>query len=171
MRLPADIQPHSIIPLIDSREQTPWDLPALGTPQTVTLDTGDYSYLGGERELAIERKSLTDLLGCIGGERERFERELTRMLAYPTRALIIEASWPDLERGEWRSKVTAAAAVGSVLGWIGWGIPCILAGDRARAAKYAARLIYLTARRRWRECRALAAGIREFEAMAEEAAA
>ena len=83
-----------------------------------TLTTGDYSVKGLETIIAVERKSLPDLLGCIGQQRERFDREVQRLLAYPCRAVIIECSWADLEQGEWRSQVTPAAAIGSVLGWI-----------------------------------------------------
>jgi len=33
-------------------------------------------FVGLEDRVGIERKSLSDLLGCIGGSRDRFEREL-----------------------------------------------------------------------------------------------
>ena len=62
--------------------------------------------------MAIERKG-ADLLQAIGAERERFEREIQRLLAFPVRAIVIEATWGELERGDWRSKVTPAAAMGS----------------------------------------------------------
>lgn len=78
-----------------------------------------------------------------------------RLLAYPVRALVIEASWADLERGDWRSKVTSAAAIGSVLGWIAAGVPVVMAGDHDRAGRYVSRILYIAARRRWREARAL----------------
>src|SRR5688572_20376527 len=105
MKLPADIPPESIVAVADSREQTPWNLSPLQVVQG-TLTTGDYSLAGLEHVVAIERKSLSDLLGCIGQDRERFDREVQRLLAYPCRALIVEASWADIEMGEWRSKVT-----------------------------------------------------------------
>jgi hypothetical protein len=34
-----------------------------------------------EHVVAIERKSLGDLIGCIGVERERFDRVVQRLLA------------------------------------------------------------------------------------------
>lgn len=39
--------------------------------------------------LAIERKSIPDLLRSISQERERFMRELARLRSYTTRALLI----------------------------------------------------------------------------------
>jgi ERCC4-type nuclease len=157
-RLPAELRPEAVTAIIDTREQLPLDLSPL---QSVagTLTTGDYSVRGLETIVAVERKELGDLLGCIGQERERFDREIMRLLAYPTRALVVEATWADLEAGQWRSQVTPAAAVGSLLGWIAAGVPIIMAGDHERAGRYVGRLLYTAARRRWREARALAGAI------------
>ncbi len=129
--LPAELRPDQVVAIIDTREQLPLDLSPLRT-EAATLPTGDYSVRGLESIVAIERKGLGDLLACIGGERERFDREVQRLLGYPVCAVIVEATWPDLERGDWRSHVTPAAAVGSVLGWIAAGIPFIM-GRRPRA--------------------------------------
>ena len=152
--LPAEPKPESIVAIVDSREQTPLDLARLQTVEG-TLTTGDYSVLGLEHVIAIERKSLGDLISCVGVERSRFDREVQRLLAYPVRAIVVESSWADLERGEWRSRVTPAAAIGSCLGWICSGVPIVMAGDHARAGRYVSRLLYIAARRRWREARAL----------------
>ena len=158
--LPAELRPEQVCAVVDTREQLPLDLSPLRMI-TATLATGDYSVVGLESVVAIERKSLSDLLACVGTERERFDREVQRLLAYPVRCLVGEATWPELERGEWRSQVTPAAAIGSCLGWIGAGLPIILAGDHERAGRYVSRLLYTAARRRWREARALAVGILE----------
>jgi ERCC4-type nuclease len=151
------LKPENVTAIIDSREQLPLDLSPL---QTVagTLTTGDYSVQGLESIVAVERKSLPDLLGCVGQHRERFDREVQRLIAYPVRAIIIEASWADLEAGEWQSRVTPAAAIGSALGWIAQGVPIIMAGDHTRAGRYVSRLLFTAARRRWREARELVAG-------------
>ncbi len=147
----AEIKPEDLTAIVDSREQRPLDLLPLKMIGG-SLATGDYSILGLEASIAIERKSLPDLIGCVGQERERFDRECQRLLGYPTRAIVVESSWAELERGDWRSKVTAQAALGSVLGWIAMGIPIIFAGDRERAASHISRLMFIAARRRWREC-------------------
>lgn len=152
--LPAELRPEAVVALIDSREQLPID-PAPLRSEPATLATGDYSVKSLENVVAIERKSLPDLLGCIGQERGRFEKEIQRLLAYPVRAIVVEASWADLEAGDWRSQVTPAAAVGSVLGWIAAGVPIVMAGSRERAERYISRLLFIAARRRWREARPL----------------
>lgn len=150
----ATITPEQVTAVIDSREQTPLNLSPLQTVSG-TLPTGDYSIRGLEDIVAVERKSLPDLLACVGRERERFDREVHRLLAYPARCLVIEACWTDLERGEWRSAVKPAAAIGSVLGWIAFGLPVLMAGDHERAGQYTSRLLFIAARRRWREAHAL----------------
>ena len=155
--IPSELKPEQVVAIIDSREQLPLDLSPLQTVEG-TLATGDYSVQGLQHVVAVERKSLPDLLGCVGQHRERFDKEVQRLIAYPCRAIIIEASWADLEAGEWQSKITPAAAIGSTLGWIAQGVPIIMAGDHARAGRYVSRLLFTAARRRWREARELVAG-------------
>ncbi|MCY2987181.1 MAG: hypothetical protein NTY19_04835 [Planctomycetota bacterium] len=152
--IPAELRPESVVAIVDTREQTPLDLSPLRV-EVAGLTTGDYSVKGLEQIVAIERKELSDLLGCIGTERERFDREVMRLLAYPCRALVIEATWQDIEAGDWRSKITPAAALGSLLGWIAAGLPVVMAGDHDRAGRYVSRLLFTAARRRYREARAL----------------
>jgi DNA excision repair protein ERCC-4 len=135
-------------------EQLPFVLDPLRTI-TGTLAEGDYSVVGLESLIAIERKSLPDLVSCCAVERERFERELQRLLAYPTRCVVVEARWSDLEAGDWRSKVTPQSVTGSVLAWIGMGVPFLFAGDRGAAQRATGRLLFVAARRRYRELRAL----------------
>ena len=159
-QLPAELKAEQVTAVIDTREQCPLNVSPLRSI-TGTLTTGDYSVCGLESVVAIERKSLPDLLACIGGERERFDREVIRLLAYPVRCLVVESSWSELERGDWRSKITSSAAVGSVLGWVAMGLPVIMADDHDRAGKYVSRLLFTAARRRWREARALTMTIAE----------
>ena len=52
----------------DSREQQPYTF--AGFPAVVEvagLEAGDYSLAGFERRVAIERKSIQDLVGCLTG--------------------------------------------------------------------------------------------------------
>jgi ERCC4-type nuclease len=144
-----DLPFEAVTAVVDSREQLPLDLSPLRCV-VGTLDTGDYSVVGLERIVSVERKSLPDLVACVGRERERFQRELDRLRAFPVRLLVVEASWDDLESGPWRGRVTPAAVVGSVLSWQAAGLPVCLAGDRERASRVVARTLYLSARKQWR---------------------
>jgi DNA excision repair protein ERCC-4 len=160
--LPAELDPSKVVALVDTREQLPLDLSPLQM-ESATLSTGDYTVRALEGIVAIERKSLSDLVGCIGVERERFEREMQRIIAYPCRALVIESSWPEIEAGEWRSRVTPAAVIGSLLGWSAAGVPLLLCGDHQRAGQFVSRMLYIAARRRWREARALVGAATDME--------
>ena len=156
--IPAELKPEQVVAVVDTREQLPLDLAPLQTTLG-TLATGDYSVVGLEHVVSVERKSLPDFLGCVGTERERFDREVMRLLAFDVKALVIEATWQDLEAGEWRSKITPQAAIGSALGWIAMGLPILMAGDHERAGRYVSRLLFTAARRRWRESRQLIQGV------------
>ena len=148
--IPTELKPEHVTVIIDTREQRPLDLSPLRT-ERATLTTGDYSIWGLEHIVSIERKSLPDLVACVGSERKRFERVIQRLLAYPVRAIVVEADWGDLEAGDWRGRVTPESVLGSVLGWIARGIPVIAARDRECAGRYVSRLLLITARHRWRE--------------------
>jgi len=93
----------SELPVIiqDSREQKPLlfgDLHIRGVNKLETilhkLDEGDYSIAGLENKVFIERKSIQDLYGTLFQGRERFERELDRVVEkdYKYRYLIIEST-------------------------------------------------------------------------------
>lgn len=149
-RLKKTLAPEQITAIIDTREQTPVVLNPLKTVSG-TLATGDYSVLGLEHVIAVERKSLQDLIGCVGRDRERFDKEVQRLLAYPTRALVVEGYWIDIELQKYRGQVKPMAAIGSLLGWMAQGLPVIMAGDHERAGRYIARMLFTAARRRYEE--------------------
>ena len=125
------IKPSDITALIDTREQTPVTLEykpsCVLKSEKVGLYTGDYSIKGLENHVAIERKSLADLMGCIGTQRERFEKEIIRLKGYE----------------------------GTLMGWIADGIPVTMAKDHKRAGIFIARILWITANRRARELRNL----------------
>ena len=156
--LPATLTPDQVTAVIDQDEEIPFDVTPLRSV-TKHLTTGDYSILGLEKVVAIERKSLGDYLACVGGERDRFQRQVDRLMAFPVRALVIETTWPQLEAGDWRRQVTPESAIGTLIGIIAQGLPVLLAGDHARAGRYTSRLLFTAARRRWREARALVATV------------
>jgi DNA excision repair protein ERCC-4 len=154
MKLPSSIEPSKVVALVDTREQLPLDLSPLQV-EPATLATGDYTLKGLESLVAVERKSLDDLLGCVGRERERFDKEVQRLLAYPVRVLVVESTWGEIELGQWRSKVRPEAVIGSLLSWTAQGLPVHMAVDHRRAGQHVARLLFHVARKRYRELRSL----------------
>lgn len=124
--------------LIDTREQAPFLFMGTRyegiTTEKCCLPTGDYSLAGLEDKAAIERKSLDDLIMCLGKERERFKRELTRAKGYSLFAVVVEASWQDMARGCYQSKFNPHSACQSVSSFIAnYRIPFLFAGSRAGA--------------------------------------
>ncbi len=106
------------------------------TIQKASLTLGDYSILGFENKVAVERKSLADLVGCLGRDRERFERELQRARGLDAFAVVVEDSFLSLAKGEYRSQLNAHSACQSVASFMArYGIPFLFAGSRT-AAEY-----------------------------------
>lgn len=108
---------HPFTIVVDTRETKPWILvDTKGAPwptQPGTLKTGDYTIVGMEKEVTIERKGLQDFVNCVGGDRERFEKELERMKEYRHRAIIVEASQETICAGNWHGKTYPNSVLGS----------------------------------------------------------
>jgi len=114
---------------------------------TKGLKTGDYSVQGYEDKIAIERKSLQDFIACCGKERARFEREIDRLDGYRYRAIVIEADWAAIDLKQYRGAMHPNAIVGSALGFALSNVSVIMAGDRIRAGKMIARMLWIAANR------------------------
>lgn len=155
----STLDPEKIIAIVDTREQRPLSLEYKEgcklKSESGTLYTGDYSLKGFEKHVAIERKSLDDLMGCIGTQRERFEKEIVRLQSYPVKCLVCETNWHTIETGAYRSRVRPSSAIGTLMGWICQGIPVVMTDTHDRAGIFVARMLYITARRRYRELKSL----------------
>ncbi|MEL7640745.1 MAG: ERCC4 domain-containing protein [Solidesulfovibrio sp.] len=122
---------------IDNREQCGYDFTGYDcTIEAATLGTGDYSVIGFDDKIAVERKSIDDLLGCLTSGRERFEKELARARSLDRFCVVVEASFEDLAKGMYRSAMKPHAACQSVIAWqIRYGTPFVFAGSR-KASEY-----------------------------------
>ena len=158
--LPATMPIEAVVAVVDSREQHPYTFDRI-QQQTATLTTGDYSAAGMLDHIAIERKSLPDLIGVVGRDRERFEREIQRLLAFPVRAIVVEASWQDIDAGEWRGRVTPLQARESLLSWIVRGVPCVMAGSRGRATAMVESILIRSVTHQYRRMRELGRHIQQ----------
>lgn len=143
--------------IVDTREQRPFTFEHERYDvqiQPGTLSIGDYSLRGLEDKVAVERKSLPDLVQCLSRERSRFEKELQRGAALDAFAVVVEASWADLAGGNFRSQLNPHAACQSILSFMSrYRVPFLFAGSRA-AAEYVAwgflRQYLEGARKRWK---------------------
>lgn len=113
---------------IDTREQKPYRFPRA---KVKTLKTGDYSIVGLEERIAIERKTKEDAYSSLGKGRARFERELNRLSRIHYAAVVIEASLPDFLEAPTFSRMNPKAAVSSVIAWsVKYRVAVFFAGDR-----------------------------------------
>ncbi len=119
----------------DTREQDGFSF--VGFPCTVTagtLEAGDYALAGFERRVSIERKCLSDLIGCLSGDRARFERELARLRGFDACAVVVESSQPTLRLGHYRSAMDAGSAWQSCLAFMQrFNVPFIWCNSRQDA--------------------------------------
>ena len=125
--------------VIDSREQAPFSFEGYPVEvMTGTLTTGDYSVSGFEDRIAVERKGLNDLLGCLTHDRERFIREMERLRGFESAAVVVEAPFDALAEGRYRSRMNPDSAVQSVVSIIqAYRMPFFFAVDRRQAEAFA----------------------------------
>ena len=125
--------------LVDQREQCPFFFEGYDVEVVPgTLQAGDYSIPGLESLVAVERKSLPDLVACLGNERDRFKRELERLRGYESVVVVVEAPERDLWAGNYRSKLNAKAAYQSIISFeCRYRIPFKFFENRSYAEKYA----------------------------------
>ncbi len=116
--------------VIDTREKQPFAFtgllsdarygrrPVVVRTITDTLQSADYSLLGMEAEIGIERKSLQDLFNTLGQGRKRFQRELDRLSLYQFAAVVCEADWQTITTAPpERSQLAPKIVFRSVIAW------------------------------------------------------
>jgi len=121
----------------DSREQFGWG-PLFKSGYVVSgLAYGDYSVAGLEHLIAIERKSLPDLLGSLTHGRERFEAELKRARSLHKFFVVVECSLKDLLVEDFGklSRANSRSIWGTICVWSTRYHPIVLAGNRVDAAR------------------------------------
>ena len=104
----------------------------------------DYSVVGLEGIVGVERKSLADFYGCLTDGRERFENSLHRLAAIRYPLVVVECTMTDLLQpftyassgGEQVSEVQPIVAQSSWLSWQArFRIPFLPCGDRRGGAR------------------------------------
>ena len=136
----------------DSRETVPFRFGPLlrptlfcgGLTKTEGLKEADYAVEvdGTLLPVRVERKELGDLFGVVGYGRERFERELERLIPYDFKAIVVEATLDDVLKGYERSQIPGRTAAASLIAWqIRYNVHVIYAENHRRAAGYTQRLL------------------------------
>lgn len=127
--------------LCDTREQRVLRFPPeLGVDcGAATLPAGDYSVRGFTSLIALERKSIADLVSTLSHSRERFENELDLLAEYRWKAIIIEGDQCDIEGHSYRSNMLPKSVLGSLRAfYMRWGVPHFWCTDARGAAELVA---------------------------------
>jgi ERCC4-type nuclease len=99
-RQTTTLVPRPVV-VIDTREQAPYTFDDysnwIGGVEVRALKTADYSIAGYESVIAVERKTLQDIVGSLMHGRERFLRELDRLASFRSKCLCIEATRTELK--------------------------------------------------------------------------
>lgn len=121
--------------VVDSREQEGYSF-SLPTVRK-KLDSGDYSVLGMERIVAVERKTLDDFVGTVIRARGRFYRELRRLGSYTRACVVVEADMADVLAGRYRGDAHPNTILGSALAiTVDFGIPVFFCSNRQIACRF-----------------------------------
>lgn len=130
--------------LVDTREQKPLRFPGWAT-KPATLQVGDYSIEGLSHRVAVERKSFSDFIRCIGIDRDRWHRQVLKLKSYPDRLVIVD-SWPSvspydltvdqiLSESNGKSKVTPGMVRDAISSYMAAGIGVVCVPTRRAAAE------------------------------------
>lgn len=124
--------------LVDSREQRPYEFARFADRfsgiERRKLLAGDYSVAGLETKVAIERKSLPDLVQTVIHGRQRFKAELAKLHEYDYAAVVVEASMRAIASPYSFSKANPQSVVGSIQSFsMVYGVHFVLCDDRVHA--------------------------------------
>ena len=126
---------------IDTREQRPLEFE--WPSERVTLATGDYSIVGFEDQVAIERKSLTDLTSTVIHNRDRFERELKRFQTIPFRCVVVESDMRKLFLKSSRSRAHPLSIIGLCIRYqLDYDIPFWFSSTREITAMFVSSFLH-----------------------------
>lgn len=135
--------------LIDTREQRPFMFPAERfTTVRGTLRTGDYSIVGLEDRVCLERKSIGDLVQTLIHDALRFRKELVRMSGFDVAAIVVECNVDDIKAKRYESEANPESVLGKVHAiHFDHGIPVFFWGPRTTCEQMVWQYLTLAAKK------------------------
>lgn len=124
--------------VVDTREQEPYQFnPARVAVVRRALPAGDYSVEGMETVVAVERKTVEDLVKTVIRERDRFVRELDRLALYQASCVVVEGNLSDVLEARYRCGAHPQSVLGAVVGIIvDHRVPVYFCADRQSARAF-----------------------------------
>ena len=123
--------------VIDTREQKPYEFTNSESVSTVhrKLDAGDYSAVGYENVVAVERKSLDDFAQTVIRDWDRFHRELKKLQTYKAACIVVEASIKDIVKNRYRVNAVPNSVIGRAMSiCVDYNIPLYFLNNRAECS-------------------------------------
>lgn len=144
---PASIRDMRPTVIVDTREQDPLPITNLPTIRQ-GLTTGDYSAVGLETILSVERKTVDDFVNCcMGDNRDRFERELHRMRGFRFRRLLIIGSRAFIEQGLYKSEIKPKSVLSTLGAFeVRYEVPVVFAATPEAGARLVESWVWWQAR-------------------------
>lgn len=140
----SQVTPFSALPgefaiSVDTREKMPWKIPKGIRSVCRKLDQGDYSVVGHEHEVAVERKSLDDYVSTVLGRDNaaRWQAELERLKDYKLKFIVVEATEQQVRLHKYESKWPPSNVLASAQRLHAEHMPVMFMGDPSRCAAYA----------------------------------
>jgi hypothetical protein len=127
----------------DTRQQAIMPWPAGVEVERRTMREADFTTerLWGIGAIELKRD---DFAAAVGGDRERFDREIVRLVPYRFKCIIIADEISNVYR---KTLVHPHAIVGSIASWYArHDVPCLFVGNDAGAARLICGLL-----KRWEE--------------------
>lgn len=127
---------------VDTREQLPYTFEGCAV-ERITLKAGDYSIVGEEHHVAVERKSHADCWGSLSNGRGRFERCVARLAELDRAAIVVECSLTELcARPSQIQRTTPASVVGGLVSYAArYAIPVFWCDTRPMAERVTLRFL------------------------------
>ena len=120
----------------DSREQLPYEFVCANDVMVSreTLNVGDYA-VKDVPGIAVERKSLNDLIGSLIQGRDRFRREFERAGEQGTKLhVVVEGSFEQIRSGRYSSNANPVSVLASIASFsLDYGCNFFFCGDRGGA--------------------------------------
>lgn len=124
--------------IVDTREQAEYTFECSVLRRK--LDAGDYSVLGYEHRVAVERKSLADFVHTVIHDFDRFAVELDKLAGMEAASIVVEADLDAVLRGQHAETLRSVAptAILGIATHIGlrWRTPVFWCGSRQAARAF-----------------------------------
>ncbi len=135
-----------VIFVCDTREQRPYDWP--GRCVRARLEAGDYSVVGLETAVSVERKTVEDFAKTVIRSKDRFREELIKLTGYRAACIVVEGSIQDVLEQRYTGAASPAAILGASLAiQMDFRIPVVWAGDRQHARHFTEKFLERAAKR------------------------